>query len=185
MSLYTVSYLGQDQWLAYEDTQVARIYVYVPNLGRFVLHRQLGQDFYWDNELDWAPVDAATGHGIVEAGQLGKLDGRRHRDLLDELTAEPDHRSVDEVFGAQPVPERTPTPQEFAAAKVHALASAAPGQWLTYKVYDRDKRRTATVAARDLRTGKIAAVRKSGLHIDSRVTPTADGRLAVEIARTA
>lgn len=46
MSLYTVSYLGQDQWLAYEDTQAARIYAYVPNLGRFVLHRQLGQDFY-------------------------------------------------------------------------------------------------------------------------------------------
>ncbi|USI93020.1 hypothetical protein [Rhodococcus pyridinivorans] len=185
MSLYTVSYLGQDQWLAYEDTQAARIYAYVPNLGRFVLHRQLGQDFYWDNELDWTPVDAATGHALVEAGQLGKLDGRRHRDLLDELTAEPDRRSVDEVFGAQPVPERTPSPQEFAAAKVHALAAAAPGKWLTYKVYDRDKRKAASVAARDLRTGKIAAVRKSGLHIDSRVTSTVDGRFAVEIARTA
>ncbi|WP_016935401.1 hypothetical protein [Rhodococcus sp. R1101] len=185
MSLYTVSYLGQDQWLAYEDTQAARIYAYVPNLSRFVLHRQLGQDFYWDNELDWTPVDAATGHGIVETGQLGKLDGRRHRDLLDELTAEPDRRSVDEVFGAQPVPERTPTAQEFAAAKVNALASAAPGTWVTYKVYARDKRRLASVAARDLRTGKIAAVRKSGLHIDSRVISTVDGRLAVEITRTA
>ncbi|MCB8914173.1 hypothetical protein KUG88_29215 [Rhodococcus rhodochrous] len=185
MSLYTVSYLGQDQWLTYEDTQVARIYAYVPNLGRFVLHRQLGQDFYWDNELDWTPVDAATGHGIIEAGQLGKLGGRRHRDLLDELTAEPDRRSVDEVFGAQPVPERTPTAQEFAAAKINALASAEPGTWVTYKVYGRDKRRVASVAARDLRTGKIAAVRKSGLHIDSRVTSTVDGRFAVEIARTA
>jgi len=36
-----------------------------------------------------------------------------------------------------------------------------------------------------LRIGKIAAVRKSGLHIDSRVTSTVDGRFAVEIARTA
>ena len=185
MSLYTVSYLGQDQWLAYEDTQAARIYAYVPNLGRFVLHRQLGQDFYWDNELDWTPVDAAAGHGLVEAGLLGRLDGRRHRDLLDELIAEPDCRTVDEVFGAQPVPERAPTPQEFAAAKVHALASTEPGKWLTYKVYAGDKRRVASVAARDLRTGKIAAFSRSGLHIDSRVTPTADGRLAVEIARTA
>ena len=50
--------------------------------------------------------------------------------------------------------ERTPSPQEFAAAKVHALAAAAPGQWLTYKVYDRDKRKAASVAARDLRTGR-------------------------------
>ena len=185
MSLYTVSYLGQDQWLAFEDTQAARIYAYVPNLGRFVLHRQLGQDFYWDNELDWTPVDAATGHGIVEAGQLGKLDGRRHRDLLDELTAEPDHKTPAEVFGAQPVPERTPTAQEFAAAKVSALTRTAPGTWVTYKVYASDKRKVASVAAHDLRTGKIAAVRKSGLRINSRVTPTADGRLAVEIARTA
>lgn len=83
------------------------------------------------------------------------------------------------------MPERTPTRQEFTAAKIHALASVAPGKWLTYKVYDRDKHKAASVAARDLRTGKIAAVRKSGLHIDSRVTPTVDGRFAVEIARTA
>lgn len=185
MSLYTVSYLDQDQWLAYEDTQAARIYAYVPNLDRFVLHRQLGEDFYWDNELDWTPVDAAAGHGIVDAGQLGRLDGRRHGALLDELTAETDCHTIDEVFGAQPVPARTPTPQEFAAAKVHALASTEPGKWLTYKVYASDSRRLASVAARDLRTGKIAAFSKSGLHIDSRVTPTADGRLAVEIARTA
>ncbi|WP_183070879.1 hypothetical protein [Rhodococcus rhodochrous] len=101
------------------------------------------------------------------------------------MAAEPDHRSVNEVFGAQPVPERTPTAQEFAAVKVSALTRTAPGTWVTYKVYARDKRRVASVAARDLRTGKIAAFSRSGLRIDSRVTPTADGRLAVEIARTA
>lgn len=63
----------------------------------------LGRDIYWDNEFDCTPVDAATGHALIEAGQLGDLDSRRHRDLLDEPTAEPDHRSVDEVFGAQPM----------------------------------------------------------------------------------
>ncbi|WP_350246552.1 hypothetical protein RBB84_19520 [Rhodococcus sp. D-6] len=186
MSLYTVSYLGQDQWLAYEDTQAARIYAYVPNLGRFVLHRQLGQDFYWDNELDWTPVDAAAGHGLVEAGQLGRLDGRRHRDLLDELTAESDCHTIDEVFGAQPVPERTPTPQEFAAAKANVLVRTEPGTWITYKVYASGDGHIARVAARDLGKGKVVAFKKCGLdHIRSRVTPTADGRLAVEIARTA
>lgn len=185
MSLYTVSHRGQDQWLAYEDTEAARIYAYVPNLHRFVFHNQLGQDFYWDNELEWTPVTAAAGHAIVAAGVVGKLDGRRHGDLLAELTAEPDCRAVEEVFGAQPLPVRTPTPQEFAAAKVNAVAHAAPGQWVTYRTFTHDKRQLARVAARDLRTGKIAAVRKSGLHIDSRVTPTADGRLVVEITRTA
>ncbi|MEE2061560.1 hypothetical protein [Rhodococcus artemisiae] len=185
MSLYTVSYRGQDQWLAYEDTEAARIYAYVPNLHRFVFHNQLGQDFYWDNELEWTPVTAAAGRAIVEAAIVGKLDGRRHGDLLSELAAEPDCRTVEEVFGAQPLPERTPTRQEFAAAKVKAVAGAAPGQWVTYKVYGRDSAQRARVAARDLRTGKIAAVRKSGLDIASRIMPTADGRLIVEITRTA
>ncbi|UZF48058.1 hypothetical protein [Rhodococcus rhodochrous] len=65
------------------------------------------------------------------------------------------------------------------------LAFAESGKWFIDKVYDRAKRKAARVAARDLCTGKIAAVRKSGLHIDSRVLPTVDGRFAVEIARTA
>ena len=54
---------------------------------------------------------------------------------------------------------------------------------MTWKVYAPDRRHSATVAARDLRVGKVAAVAKSGLLINSRVTPTADGRYAVEISR--
>ncbi|WP_241665977.1 hypothetical protein [Prescottella subtropica] len=108
MSLYIVGYLGRDQWLAYEDTEAARIYAYVPNLGRFVFHQSLGQDFYWDRELDWTPVDAQTACPITAAGVLGKLDGRRHDDLLAELTAEPDRRTLAEVFGARSVTDRTP-----------------------------------------------------------------------------
>ncbi len=112
MSLYIVGYLGQDQWLAYEDTEVARIYAYVPNLGRFVFHKPLGQDFCWDRELDWTPVDAQAARSIVTAGVLGELDGRRHGDLLAELTAEPDRRTLAEAFGAQSVADRTPSSRE-------------------------------------------------------------------------
>lgn len=111
MSLYTVRCRGQDQWLVYEDTESARIYAYVPNLSRFVFHNQLGQDFYWDNVLEWTSVTAAAGHAIAAAGIVGRLGGRRHGDLLAELAAEPDRRTTEEVFGAQSLPERTQPPQ--------------------------------------------------------------------------
>ncbi|KXX58404.1 hypothetical protein [Rhodococcus sp. LB1] len=185
MSLYIVSDHGQDQWLAYVDTENPGVYAYVANLGRFVFHKPLGQDFYWDRELDWTPVDTQTARKSITDGVIGKLDGRRHSDLLAKLDAETDQRSVEDVFGAQPVDDLNPSPQQQAEAKLKALASTRPGEWLTWKVYDRGRRQLASVAARDLRTGKVAAVRKSGLHINSRVTPTADGRIAVEIARTA
>ncbi|MCD7051466.1 hypothetical protein LRS58_12105 [Rhodococcus sp. BH2-1] len=185
MSLYIVSDHGQDQWLAYVDTENPGVYAYVANLGRFVFHRPLGEDFYMDRELDWTPVDAKAARKTITDGVLGKLDGRRHSHFLTRLEAEPDQRSVEDVLGTQPVTDLNPTPQQQAEAKLKALASTRPGEWLTWKLYDRGRRQLASVAARDLRTGKIAAVRKSGLHIDSRVTPTADGRLAVEIARTA
>ncbi|MGO4205539.1 hypothetical protein AB4Z09_28160 [Rhodococcus sp. TAF43] len=112
MNLYIVSYLGQDQWLAYEGTEAARIYAYVSNLGRFVFHKPLGQDFHWDRELDWTPVDAQIARRIVTEGVLGRLDDCRHRDFLAKLAAEPDQRSIDDVFGAQPVDERKPSPRE-------------------------------------------------------------------------
>lgn len=102
MSLYIVSDDGQDQWLTYVDTENPGVYAYVANLGRFVFHKPLGQDFYWDRELDWAPVDTAAARKIITDGVLGKLDGHRHDALLSELEAEPDQRSVEDVFGASP-----------------------------------------------------------------------------------
>ena len=86
-----------------------------------------------------------------------------------------------------PSPSRDPVPttRQQAEAEIKALAGARPGEWVTWKVYDRSRRQLASVVARDLRTGRIAAVRRSRLHIDSLVTPTADGRFVVEIARTA
>ncbi|WP_137725601.1 hypothetical protein [Prescottella subtropica] len=185
MSLYIVSEDGQDLWLAYVDTEQSGVYAYIPNFGRFVFHRPLGQDFYWDREMAWTPVDAATARGIVADGVLGKVDGRRHKDFLAKYEAETRQRSIEDVFGAQPVTDRAPSPREQAAAKVRTLAATRPGEWVTWKVYGHGRRHSAAVAARDLRVGKIAAVAKSGLHIDSRVTPTADGRFAVEVARTA
>ncbi|WP_458682604.1 hypothetical protein [Prescottella equi] len=185
MSLYVVSNNGRDVWLAYVDTENPGVYAYIPNLGRFVFNKSLGQDFYWDHEMGWTPVDAQTARQIVTAGELGKLDGRRHGHFLAKFEAEPDQRSLEDVFGAQPVADRKPSPREQAAAKVQTLTKARPGEWLTWKVYGHGRRHSAAVAARDLRVGKVAAVAKSGLHIASRVTPTADGRFAVEIARTA
>lgn len=185
MSLYVVSDFGTDQWLAYEDDTTTRIYAYSPNLGRFVFHRALTRDFYWGRELGWAPVEAAAARELVQAGVLGKIDRLQRRDFLNKLTEETDIRSVAEVLGAQPAQEQKPSPRRQAEAKIAIVGKAKPGQWTTYKKYPRERNHAAQVAARDLRTAKIAAVVKSGLTINSRVTETADGQLAVQITRVA
>lgn len=184
MSLYVVSNRGRDVWLAYVDTEHPGVYAYIPNLGRFVFNKSLGQDFYWDREMNWTPVDTQTARKIVTDGELGKLDGRRHSHFLTKFEAETDQHSVEDVFGAQPVTDRTPTAREQTEAKLASLANAKPGEWIAYKTYPTDQRHRARVAANDIRQRKIAAVRKCGLHVDARVTPTVDGRITVEIART-
>lgn len=108
-----------------------------------------------------------------------------HCFLLAKLDAEPDRRSVGDVFGAQPVPGSGPDDASAGRSRDQGPGRRPAREWVTWKVYDRSRRQLASVVARDLRTGRIAAVRRSGLHIDSRVTPTADGRFVVEIARTA
>lgn len=183
MSLYIVSDFGKDRWVTYEDTELGRIYAWVPNLGRFVFHHALTQDYYWDREVVWTPTNATAARAIIDAGELGKLDARSHGDLLDMFTAEPDTRSVEDVLGAQPVAVSTPSPQRQAKAKVIAVKNAKPGEWITYKTYPHESRQAARVAANDLRKGKIAAVRDSGLAINSRVTETVGGQYAVQIAR--
>ncbi len=39
------------------DTPLERIYAYVPNHGRFILHWPLNQDFSWDRALDWISIE--------------------------------------------------------------------------------------------------------------------------------
>ena len=55
MGFYVVGHEGRELWLAYVDTgsENPGAYAYVANLGRFVFHKSLGQDFHWDRELDW------------------------------------------------------------------------------------------------------------------------------------
>lgn len=49
-----------------------------------------------------------------------------------------------------PSPSRDPVPttRQQAEAEIKALAGARPGEWVTWKVYDRSRRQLASVAAR-------------------------------------
>lgn len=89
MSFYLVkdSELPEPSWLAWEDTDTHELYVYVPNLGAFVRHDSLRNDFYWDMEMEYRPVDADEAVRVVEAGAVGKLDARTYqKGVLDRLS---------------------------------------------------------------------------------------------------
>ena len=102
MGLYVVGHEGRELWLAYVDTgsENPGVYAYVANLGRFVFHKSLGQDFHWDRELDWTAVDEHTARTIISAGAVGALDESLHDWLLAELAAETDQRDVEDVLGS-------------------------------------------------------------------------------------
>lgn len=184
MSLYLVESGGRPIWLVFEDTELARIYAYVPNTGLFHHHRPLGADFYWDRELTYTPIDATRAHEIIAAGVLGKLDGRSHADLIAAFQADPEPRGVAEVLGAQPIAHQ-PSRTKQARAKAAQIAASSPGQWFTWRLYPRDSRQRAYVAAHDLRAGKVKALGNAGVRVDVRVTPTQDGRLAVQVTTAA
>lgn len=186
MSLYRVhSHDGRPIWLAYEDTETARIYVYVPNTGQFHHHRPLGADFYWDRELGYEALDTDTATELIAQGTLGKLDGRSHANLLADFRGDPQPLTVDAVIGAQPM-DHEPSPRQQAAAKAAQIAATAAGQWTTWKVYSSEARQRAYVAAHDLRVGKVKALRTAGVQlVDTRVTPTKDGRHAVQVTKKA
>lgn len=101
LGLYVIGHEGRDVWLAYVDTGSERpgVYACVANLGRFVFHKSLGQDFHWDRELDSTAVDEHTAHTVIAAGDLGALDESRHDWLLAKLAAETDQRTVADVLG--------------------------------------------------------------------------------------
>lgn len=108
-----------------------------------------------------------------------------HCFLLAKLDAEPDRWSVGDVFGAQPVPGSGPDDASAGRSRDQG-PGRRPARGMGHLEGLRPQPPPVGQRRRpDLRTGRIAAVRRSGLHIDSRVTPTVDGRFVVEIARTA
>lgn len=183
MSFYVVinPTTRSELWLAWEDLDNSWIYAYVPNLGTFVRHDALAQDFYWDMDLTYRPVEVGEAAGLVEQNMIGKLDARTYQKaVLDRLQAVPEQKAPADLLG----PVRTVTQistRQAAAARADRLRHAAPGEWVTWKKYSPEHRQRAYVAANNLRTGKIRAL--DGLSIETRIDVEQSGQLVVLVAQ--
>ena len=183
MSLYLVRDpdTQQEVWLAWVDTANVRVYTWIPNLDRFVMNSGLAQDFYRDNEMHYGVVDD-TGARAAIAAQVGKIDLRSRRWMVDQFAQNPFSRTAEEVLAAAVPSTRTGIRQQ-AIAIASRVKESAPGEWVTWKTYSAQRRRLAYVAANDLRKGRVRALVAQTGEVDSRVMPAGDGSLLVQVSR--
>lgn len=185
MSLYLVRDpdTQQEVWLAWVDTANVRVYTWIPNLDRFVMNSGLAQDFYRENEMRYEVVDDAGARAAM-AAEVGKIDLRSRRWMVDQFAQSPFSRTADEVLAAA-VPSTRAGVRQQAAAIAGRVKDAAPGEWVTWKTYPADRKQLAYVAANDLRKGRVRALAAQAGEVDSRVLPAGDGSLLVQVSRIA
>ncbi|PPK92648.1 hypothetical protein CLV92_11377 [Kineococcus xinjiangensis] len=99
MNLYLV--LDGEREVVVAAEREDRFYAYDPHTGRFHLNRALWRDFYGDAELEFRPVDAATGRERIAAG-VGGYDARELADLLAEHEADPAPLLPADLLGEEP-----------------------------------------------------------------------------------
>ena len=176
MNLYLVrNAAGTPVWIVHEDNEM-RIWTYVQNTGKFHLNQALYRDFYFDHTNTYTPisVDAALQH--INKG-IGKLDARTLGHLIKRFEADPAARPIEDVLGTTPVPSA----RQQAAARAKALQQAPAGTWMTWKSYPRARTQLASVAAYDLRSGKVKSVSKLG-PVETRLEYESDGSINVMVA---
>jgi len=186
MSFYVVTNpdTGNDVWLAWEDTAEVRIYAYSPNLGAFVRHNSLAEDFYRDMELQYRPIDVDEAVRIVAEGRLGKLDARTHqREVLDWLKSIQDRKDPAELLAGSQLRPATLSPRQAAKARAAKVAAAPPGQWVTWKSYASERRQLSYVAVNDIRTGKVKGLAELGVEV--RNVQDERGQYLVQVRRPA
>ena len=116
MSLYLVRDPETQQavWLAWVDTANVRVYTWIPNLDRFVMNSGLAQDFYRENEMRYEVVDDAGARAAI-AAEVGKIDLRSRRWMVDQFAQSPFSRTADEVLAAAVPSTRAGVRQQAAA----------------------------------------------------------------------
>lgn len=172
-SFLLASINGATTWIAME-TEDGQLYSYVPNTGRFHANRGLTHDRYIDQEGNYLEISPERARELVDAGDIGRIDGRRNRDLLARYQADPE--SVD------PATILPPSPHPSAASRAALLEQAPEGEWVTWQTYPRLQKQRAHVAANDIRTGRIRALESIG-PIEVRVRPLEADTYVVEVRR--
>lgn len=172
-----------DLWIAIEKD--GRLWVYLPNTGDFRVNRGLTVDWLFDRDLSYLPLSAEQASEHIAAGQIGRLDGHRHREALASLRAA-ESMPADDLVRAGAADEKPPRRSRMNNQTLSALATqiagAAPGVWTTYRTYPPSKKASAHRAASDARRGRVKAFRQ--LQLDSQVVEQTDGLFRVELTRS-
>lgn len=160
-----------------------RLYGYVPNVNAFVYNKPMSVDFLIDRNMTYQPVDADEAAAMIKAGQIGKINGRTNKFLLDRAKAETRRIDPTEILGANELHEPAPTRTRIAQAKADLLRKVPPGRWITYKDdYTSAARiQAARQLASDIRKGRVRAFRD--IDVTTRVVTDDHGRPVVQISR--
>lgn len=160
-----------------------RLYGYIPNVNAFVYNKPMSVDFLIDRNMTYQPVDHDEAAAIIKAGQIGKINGRTNKFLLDRTKAETRRLDPTEILGANQLQEPAPTRTRLAQARADLLRKAPPGRWITYKDdYPSPARiQAARQLASDIRKGRVRAFKN--IAVTSRVVTDDHGRPVVQISR--
>lgn len=160
-----------------------RLYGYVPNVNAFVYNKPMSVDFLIDRNMTYQPIDTDEAAAIIKAGQIGKINGRTNKFLLDRAKAETRRIDPSEILDTHQLHEPAPTRTRLAQAKADLLRKAPAGRWITYKDdYTSPTRiQAARQLASDIRKGRVRAFKN--IAVTTRVVTDDQGRPVVQICR--
>lgn len=101
-----------------------RLYGYVPNVNAFVYNKPMSVDFLIDRNMTYQPVDTDEAAAIIKAGQIGKINGRTNKFLLDRTKAET--RRIDPIETWAPTSSTNRRPREPASPKPRPTCCVRP-----------------------------------------------------------
>lgn len=179
MNLYLVKTPadGFENWVAYEHPE-GDLYVFVQNTGKFHRNGPLTTDYYVHQELTYEPIDAAAAQRAIAAGEVGKLDARSQKWILDRYLQDENWIDPQDILGVK----YTRTEAEVRDARLRVLREAKPGVSITWKSYPLEKIHLARVATNDIRKKRIKALSSLG-DLDSWVEKSNEEAL-VKVARS-
>lgn len=167
---------GEFVWLAVIDEETERFWVYDFGTKKFHINKALTLDYEIDRELDYAGIDRARAIEIVTT-----VNRKINRRVRTEHADDPNGVPVDLVLGEDAVP----SPRSLTRIKARAIANAASGTWVTWKVYSANQERLAQQNASDIRAGKIKTITNLAGPVGAEVYHRPDGMIEVRVMRGA
>lgn len=169
---------GPPVWLALVDED-ASVYVWSPDLARFVFHQALTSDLNIEGSVHLAPASPQEAAEICSLGQVGKLDGEM-ASVLDRLRTQDDTVDPRSVLPALAGANPDSRPQRAAR-----MLLREPNHPIIYDQYPIAKLASARRAASDIKNGRVrgfAALLGDRLRdLRTEVRQSSDGKYALLI----